>query len=183
MGFQEINNNLETWRSIGQSFNNIMNKSKSLEMVKSLRNLVDSIGYNDKGSGLVSLYLDAGFTGETLYEITQILSKNGVDFEVVEHIECGFLEIETDIDYRIFKETNIKEVDFSSNLPDNFFLVIIEPEKCYKLVRNMGDNTFKDTNIMLGVNNYNEALSMANDMIEVLGGSNQLDKPLYVTRK
>ena len=160
-----------------------MNKSKSIEMVKSLRKLVDSIGYNEKGSGLVSLYLNAGFTGETLYEIIQILSKNGVEFEVVEHIECGFLEIETDIDYRIFKETDIKEVDFSSNLPENFFLIIIVPEKCYKLVRNMGDNTFIDTNIMLGVNNYNEALYMANDVFEVLGASTQIAQPLYVTKK
>lgn len=161
-----------------------MYKLKNEKLVNSLRSSVDTIGYNDKGSGLISLYLNAGFTGETLYEITQILSKNGVEFEVVEHIECGFLEIETDIDYRIFKETDIeKEEDFISYLPDNFFLVIIDPEKCYKLVRDMGDSTLIDTNIMLGVNNYNEALDMANDMIEVLGDTIQIDKPLYVTRR
>jgi hypothetical protein len=170
-----------------------MNKSKSKKLVNSLRNLVDSIGYNDKGSGLVSLYLNAGFTGETLYEITQILSKNGVEFEVVEHIECGFLEIETDIDYRIFKETDIdcnkpkimkvKDKIFIPELPDNFFLIVIEHEKCYKLALDMGDSTFIDTNIILGVNNYNEALDMALDMIEVLGDCIQLDEPLYVTIK
>ena len=160
-----------------------MDKTKSKKLANSLRSLVNSIGYNDKGSGLVSLFLNAGFTGETLYEITQILSNNGVEFDLVEHIECGYLEIETNIDYLIFKETRIEEEDIISDLPDNFFLIAIEHEKCYTLVRDQGNSTFIDTNIMLGVDNYHEAIEMANDMIEVLGDTIQLDKPLYVTKK
>ena len=158
-----------------------MDKTKSKKLANSLRNLVDTIAYNDKGSGLVSLYLNAGFTGDTLYEITQILSKNGVEFDLVEHIECGYLEIETNIDYLIFKETLVQEEVISSDLPNNFFLVVIEHEKRYKLIRYLNNSNFIDTNIMLGVNNYQEALAMANDMIEVLGDNNQIDKPIYVS--
>ena len=160
-----------------------MNKTKSKKLVNSLRHLVDSIEFNENGTELLSLSLKAGFTGDTLYKITQILKKNNIEFQVLEQNDSCTHEIETDIDCNESKIMVVKNKIFVPELPSNFILIVVEHEKCYKLARDMGDNTFIDTNIILGVDNYQEALDMALDMIEVLGDSNGIDDPLYVSKK
>jgi len=69
-----------------------MKKTGSKILVNLLGNYVDAIGYGC--NGMISLFLNYGFNSETLYEITQILAKRNMEFEVFEHNVSCTLEIQ-----------------------------------------------------------------------------------------
>jgi len=69
-----------------------MKKTGSKILVNLLGNYVDAIGYGC--NGMTSLFLNYGFTADILYEITQILSKSNIEFEVFDHNGSCILEIQ-----------------------------------------------------------------------------------------